>query len=89
VIQASIGELLGNALAATGDVAAARATWQAEADRLDAAPIINLTALAIRRLLAINLGDSERADEIGAQLEAAGYRDPRTDPARTLSGSFR
>ncbi len=89
VIQASIGELLGNALAATGDVAAARATWQAEADRLDAAPIINLTALAIRRLLAINLGDSERANEIGAQLEAAGYRDPRTDPARTLSGSFR
>jgi hypothetical protein len=44
-------------------------------------PTTNLPYLALRRLLAIHLGDTARAGEIGARLEAAGYRDPRTDPA--------
>ena len=37
----------------------------------------------MRRLLAINLGDTARASEIGARLDAAGYRDPRTSPGYT------
>ena len=89
LIQARIAEVLGSAQAANGDLASARATWQAEADRLDAAPNANLPVLALRRLLAIDLGDRKRAQEIAAQLEAADYRDPRTDPAYTLSGRFR
>ena len=81
LIDARIEEVLGRARAATGDVSGARETWQATADRLDAAPTSNLPYLALRRLLAIHLGDTARASEIGARLEAAGYRDPRTDPA--------
>lgn len=88
LIDATVEAVLGTALAASGEVATARARWQAAADLLDAAPSANLSALAVRRLLAIDLGDSERADEIAAQLEAAGYRDPRTEPAYSLSGAF-
>jgi tetratricopeptide (TPR) repeat protein len=83
LIEARIEEVLGRARAATGDVSGARETWQAAADRLDAAPTTNLPFLAMRRLLAINLGDTARANEIGAQLDAAGYRDPRTSPGYT------
>jgi tetratricopeptide (TPR) repeat protein len=80
LIDARIEEVMGRARAATGDVSGARETWQAAADRLDARPTTNLPYLALRRLLAIDLGDTVRANEIGARLEAAGYRDPRTDP---------
>jgi len=85
--EARIEELFGSARAATGDVSGARATWQAAADQLDATPTTNLSLLAMRRLLAVDLGDTMRADEIGARLDAAGYRDPRTDPGYTLSGA--
>jgi hypothetical protein len=78
--EARIQQVLGSARAATGDVSGARETWQAAADRVDDTPTANLSLLAIRRLLAIDLGDTARANEIGARLEAAGYRDPRTDP---------
>jgi hypothetical protein len=80
LIEARIEEILGRARAATGDASGARETWQAAADRLDAASTSNLSFLAMRRLLAIDLGDAARADEIGARLNAAGYRDPRTEP---------
>jgi tetratricopeptide (TPR) repeat protein len=81
--EAGIQQVLGSALAATGDVSGARDTWQAAADRIDDAPTANLSLLAIRRVLAIDLGDTARANEIGARLEAAGYRDPRADPGYT------
>jgi tetratricopeptide (TPR) repeat protein len=81
--EAGIQQLLGSARAATGDVSGARETWQAAADRVDDTPTANLSLLAIRRLLAINIGDTARANEIGARLEAAGYRDPRADPGYT------
>jgi tetratricopeptide (TPR) repeat protein len=77
--EARIEEVLGSARAATGDVSGARETWQAATDLVDATPTDNLSLLAIRRLLAIDLGDTARANEIATQLEAAGYRDPRTD----------
>jgi hypothetical protein len=83
LIDARIEEVLGRARAATGDVSGARETWQAAADRLDATPATNLPFLAMRRLLAIDLGDTARANEIGARLDAAGYRDPRTSPGYT------
>jgi len=89
LIEARAGKILGSALAAAGDAAGARATWQAEAERLDATSTANLSLLAVRRLLAIDLGDRERANEIAARLQAAGYLDPRADPAYTMSGAFR
>jgi eukaryotic-like serine/threonine-protein kinase len=89
LIAARLEQTLGRALAGAGHVADARATWQAEAARLDAMPTANLSLLAVRRLLAIDLGDLELANDIGARLEAAGYRDPRTDPAHTMPGASR
>jgi len=83
LIDARIEEVLGRARAATGDVSGARETWQAAADRLDATPTTSLPFLAMRRLLALNLGDTARANEIAARLDAAGYRDPRTSPGYT------
>jgi tetratricopeptide (TPR) repeat protein len=89
LIEAQVEETLGSALAGAGDAAGARAIWQAEAERLDATPTANLSLLAVRRLLAIDLGDLERANDAGARLQAAGYLDPRTDPAYTMSGAYR
>ena len=89
LIEARTEEILGSALAAAGNPAAAREVWRAEADRLDARPTANLSLVAIRRLLAIDLGDTARANELESRLAAAGYRDPRTDPAYTRSGAFR
>ncbi|HQR49395.1 MAG TPA: tetratricopeptide repeat protein, partial [Steroidobacteraceae bacterium] len=89
LIEARVEETLGSALAAAGDLTGARAVWQAEVERLDDKPTTNLSLAAVRRLLAIDLGDAARADAIAAQLEAAGYRDPRSDPAYTRSGAYR
>jgi tetratricopeptide (TPR) repeat protein len=89
MIEARVDESLGSAHAAAGEIAKAREIWKAEADRLDARPGGNMSLLAVRRLLAIDLGDTARASELQARLQAAGYRDPRTDPAYTLSGGFR
>jgi tetratricopeptide (TPR) repeat protein len=80
LIAAKVDEVLGRALAAAGDVAAARSVWRAAADRLDARPTANLSLAAVRRQLAIDLGDTAKADAIAAQLAAAGYRDPRAEP---------
>jgi len=72
LIDARIEEGLGTAYAATGDLASARAIWQAEAERLDARPSGNLSLLAVRRLLAVDLGDTDLAKGIDARLQAAG-----------------
>ena len=80
LIAAKVDEVLGRALAAAGDVAAARSVWLAAANRLDARPTANLSLAAVRRQLAIDLGDTAKADAIAAQLAAAGYRDPRAEP---------
>jgi tetratricopeptide (TPR) repeat protein len=89
LIEARIEEVLGTARAAAGDAAGAREIWQAEANRLDRTSNGNLSLAAVRRLLAIDLGDTARASVIGSRLATAGYHDPRTDPAYTLSGAFR
>jgi tetratricopeptide (TPR) repeat protein len=89
LIEARVEKILGSALAAAGDAAGARAIWQEEAGRLDATSTANLSLLAVRRLLAIDLGDLERANEIAARLQAAGYLDPRADPAYTMSAAYR
>ena len=85
---ARAAEVLGTAQAATGDHALAHATWSEAAARLDAQDQTTFEFLPVRRLLAINLGQSERLTALQEGLDQAGYRDPRMDPAYTLTGAF-
>jgi tetratricopeptide (TPR) repeat protein len=88
LLQARAAESLGSAHAAAGNAARAREIWHVEADRLDATSARDLSLLAVRRLLAIDLGQTALAQDIEARLARAGYRDPRMDPAYTRSGAF-
>jgi tetratricopeptide (TPR) repeat protein len=87
--SAMLEETVGTAYAAAGQGAKAVQHWQHSAAILDAKKQKNLAELAVRRLLAINLGQTEKAKEIEQQLLQAGYKDPRMQPAFTLSGTFR
>lgn len=89
LIGAGVAEGLGTAHAAAGNADKAREIWQAEAGRLDALSSANLSLLAVRRLLAIDLGQVALAQDLESRLGKAGYRDPRTDPAYTRSGAFK
>ena len=82
-------ETVGTAYAAARQGAKAKQHWQNSAANLDANKQKNLAELAVRRLLAIDLGETEKAKEIEQQLLQAGFRDPRMDPAYTQSGKFR
>ena len=85
---ARAAEVLGTTLAAEGRQEAARATWADAAARLDAQARQTFEFLPVRRLLAINLGQSARLGTLQQALDDAGYRDPRMEPAYTLSGAF-
>jgi len=86
---ARTAETLGTARMAHGDPDAARALWQDAARRLDAQANRNFEFNPVRRLLAINLGQSGELAALEEVLDQAGYRDPRMDPAYTLTGTFR
>ena len=86
---ARAAEVLGTAQSARGDHAAARATWAEAAERLDRQAQRTFEFNPVRRLLAINLGQSRELAALQGVLDQAGYRDPRMDPAYTLTGSFR
>lgn len=88
LLTVMLEETVGTAYAAAGQSAKATQHWQHSAASLDAKKQMNLAELAVRRLLAINLGQTEIASEIEQQLLQAGYKDPRMQPAYTLSGSF-
>lgn len=85
---ARVAEVMGTAQAATGDHEGARATWSEAAGLLDDQDQRTFEFLPVRRLLAINLGQSERLTALQEGLDQAGYRDPRMDPAYTLTGAF-
>lgn len=89
LLTVMLEETVGTAYAAAGQSAKATQHWQHSASILDSKNQKNLAELAVRRLLAINLGQTEKATEIEQQLLQAGYRDPRMQPAYTLSGAFR
>ena len=59
------------------------------ADRLDRQQRRTFEFNPVRKLLAINLGQSRELAALQGVLDQAGYRDPRMDPAYTLTGSFR
>lgn len=85
---AKAAELLGTALAANGDLDAARATWINAAALLDKQTNRTFDFTPVRRLLAINLDQDQSLKILETQLQNAGYRDARMDPAYTLSGKF-
>lgn len=88
LLTVMLEETVGTAYGAAGQSAKATQHWQHSASILDAKKQKNLAELAVRRLLAINLGQTEKANEIEKQLLQAGYQDPRMRPAYSLSGSF-
>ncbi|KFL35690.1 TIR domain-containing protein [Arenimonas donghaensis] len=85
---ARAAEVLGTAQAAAGDPAAAHATWADAAALLDRQPQGTFEFHPVRKLLAINLGQSGRLVALQEVLDQAGYRDPRMEPAYTLTGAF-
>lgn len=85
---ARAAEVLGTAQAAGGDHAAARETWARAAQTLDRQARPTFEFLPVRKLLAINLGQSRELVALQEVLDQAGYRDPRMDPAYTLTGAF-
>ncbi|GAB2652775.1 TIR domain-containing protein [Arenimonas aestuarii] len=86
---ARTAEVLGTTQAAGGDHRAAMATWTEAARLLDGQTQQTFEFHPVRRLLAINLGQSRRLVTLQQVLDQAGYRDPRMDPAYTLTGAFR
>lgn len=86
---ARAAEVLGTAMAAAGQHEAAGKVWAEAAERLDAQDRPTFEFLPVRRLLAINLGQSGLLETLHQRLDEAGYRDPRMDPAYTLTGAFR
>lgn len=86
---ARAAEVLGTVRAAQGDHAAARALWTEAAGQLDRQARRTFEFNPVRKLLAINLGQSRELAALQGVLDQAGYRDPRMDPAYTLTGTFR
>ena len=82
-------EVLGTALMVHGETDEANAMWRDAAALLDRQTNRIFEFHSIRRLLALDLGQTEQQHVEEELLKSAGYRDPRVDPAYTLSGSFR
>jgi tetratricopeptide (TPR) repeat protein len=85
--EAMLEESLGVAYAAAGQRDKAIHHWQHAAEKIDAMQRKNLSMLAVRRLLALDLGQNEQAEKIQKQLLIAGFKDPRMQPEYTLSGT--
>jgi tetratricopeptide (TPR) repeat protein len=86
--EAMLEESLGVAYAATGQRDTAIDHWRHAAEKIEAMKRKNLSMLAVRRLLALNLGQNEQAEKIQKQLLQAGFKDSRMQPEYTLSGTF-
>jgi eukaryotic-like serine/threonine-protein kinase len=89
VTLAKSSEVLGSALLASHQVEAAELIWNDTATLLDKQAIRVFDFYPVRRQLALDLRQTEKAKEIENELTKAGYSDPRMDPAFTLSGEFR
>ncbi len=85
---AKSSEVLGSALMASGQVEAAELIWSNSASLLDKQSTHIFDFYPVRYQLAIDLKQTEKAKEIEKKLTQANYKDPRMDPAFTLSGKF-
>jgi tetratricopeptide (TPR) repeat protein len=72
--------ILGSVQMADGQAGLAKKTWSETAKHLDSQAIRIFDFSPIRRLLAINLGETAKAAEIESELSKAGYKDPRFAP---------
>ena len=86
---AKSAELLGTTMMANQQAVAAETIWKNAAALLDKQNIRGFDYYPVRRLLAIDLLQTKKAADIEKKLNNAGFRDPRMDPAHTLSGNFR
>ena len=77
VIAAQVEETLGAATLAGGDKSAAVQIWTQTLSELGKAPDDDLVVKAIRRQLAVDLGNTELAARLLQQLASAGFDDPR------------
>ena len=86
--DAMLEEAVGIAYANAGDPESARRHWQASANKLKAVDSRNLSFIALRRNIALHLGQDGEALQLERILESAGYDDQRTKPGfmRTLPG---
>ena len=80
VIGAQVAETLGAATLASGEKTAAAQIWTQTLAGFDKESEDNLGLKAIRRLLAIDLGNTELAAQLAQELEKAGFKDPRFAP---------
>ena len=80
LFSAEIDESLGVITRASGDEAGARRLWTAALDELSHLPDSDLTSKAVRRMLATDLGDQALAGRLAAELDRAGFKDPRFQP---------
>jgi tetratricopeptide (TPR) repeat protein len=80
VIAAQIEETLGAATLASGDKNAAAKIWTQTLAGLEDEVQGSLGIKAIRRLLAIDLGNTELATQLAEQLTKTGFNDPRFAP---------
>lgn len=81
-------ETIGTVFAANGEHEKAAAHWQESAQKLEASVNPDPAFLAIRRLLALNLGQDALAESLRVRLAESEYRDPRMEPDYTLSAAF-
>lgn len=89
VALAESAEVHGTALMATHQSAAAKLIWNDTANLLDKQTIRIFDFYPVRYLLAIDLNQAKKANEMENILIRADYHDPRMDLANTLSGKFR
>jgi hypothetical protein len=87
--HAKSSELLGNAFRANQQAAAAESIWKDAAALLDKQNIGRFDYYPVRRLLAIDLQENQKATEIENELYKAGFSNPLMQPSHSLSGSFR
>lgn len=76
-LSAQVDETLGAATAAGGDRSAATQIWTQTLAKLNDEPEGNLAVKAIRRQLAIDLGNTDLAAQLTQQLATTGFDDPR------------
>ncbi|MFZ9311193.1 MAG: TIR domain-containing protein [Arenimonas sp.] len=79
--------ILGSAQMADGQAGPAKNTWAETATLLDGQTIRIFDFTPLRRLLAMNLGEAEKAMVMESELSKAAYKDPRYAPEPTTSGT--
>jgi tetratricopeptide (TPR) repeat protein len=79
--------ILGSAQMADGQAGLAKNTWAETATLLDGQTIRIFDFSPLRRLLAMNLGEAEKAMVMESELSKAAYKDPRYAPEPTTSGT--